>query len=111
MDAQLTNRYAANLHEVLSCYDHILIVGTMPGACYAGGMTNFLYSRGIRIFDYAKVAATVNQLKGSVTMLFIAHQSPRTLKVNQIVRIDADDGAANAGGVGVKQSDGASVFR
>jgi DNA-binding transcriptional ArsR family regulator len=48
----LTDRYAANLHGVLSCYDRILIMGTLPGACYAGGMTSFLYSRGIRIFDY-----------------------------------------------------------
>ncbi len=54
MDTQLTQRYAANLHGVLSCYDRILITGTLPGACYANGMTSFLYSRGIRIFDYAK---------------------------------------------------------
>src|SRR5574337_845784 len=30
--------------------------GTPPGACYAGGMTSFLYSRGIRIFDYPRFA-------------------------------------------------------
>ena len=46
----------ANLHGVLSCYDRIIITGTLPGACYAGGMTSFLYSRGIRIFDYPKFA-------------------------------------------------------
>jgi hypothetical protein len=47
----LTDRYAANLQGVLSCYDRIIVTGTLPGACYAGGMTSFLYSRGIRIFD------------------------------------------------------------
>ena len=52
----LTDRYAANLHGVLSCYDRIIITGTLPGACYAGGMTSFLYSRGIRIFDYPRFA-------------------------------------------------------
>lgn len=52
----LAERYAANLHGVLSCYDRIIITGTLPGACYAGGMTSFLYSRGIRIFDYARFA-------------------------------------------------------
>jgi hypothetical protein len=41
---------------VLSCYDRIIVTGTLPGACYAGGMTSFLYSRGIRIFDYPKFA-------------------------------------------------------
>ena len=41
----LTDRYAANLHGVLSCYDRIIVTGTLPGACFAGGMTSFLYSR------------------------------------------------------------------
>jgi hypothetical protein len=44
------------LHGVLSCYDRIIVTGTLPGACYAGGMTSFLFSRGIRIFDYPKFA-------------------------------------------------------
>jgi hypothetical protein len=52
----LTDRYAANLHGVLSCYDRIIITGTLPGACYAGGMTSFLYAHGIRIFDYPRFA-------------------------------------------------------
>lgn len=56
METQLVKRYAANMRGVLSCYDRILITGTLPGACYAGGMTSFLYSRGIRIFDYAQFA-------------------------------------------------------
>ena len=42
-----------------------------------------------------RFAATVNKLKGKVTMIFIAHQLPRTLKVDHIVRIDAES-AANA---------------
>jgi len=32
------------------------VTGTLPGAYYAGGMTIFLYSRGIRIFDSPKFA-------------------------------------------------------
>ena len=31
-------------------------MGTLPGACYAQGMTSILYGRGIRIFDYAQFA-------------------------------------------------------
>ena len=57
METQLSVRYAANLYGVLSCYDRMVIMvimGTLPGACYAGGMTSFLYSQGVRIFDYAK---------------------------------------------------------
>ena len=56
METQLTKRYATNMNGVLSCYDRILIIGTLPGACYAGGMTSFLFSKGIRIFDYAQFA-------------------------------------------------------
>ena len=52
----LVERYAANIHGVLSCFDRIIIVGTLPGACYAQGMTGFLYQQGIRIFDYPKFA-------------------------------------------------------
>ena len=36
----LTERYAPNLHGALSCYDRIIVTGTLPAACYAGGMTN-----------------------------------------------------------------------
>ena len=52
----LVERYAANLHGMLSCFDRIIIVGTLPGACYAQGMTSFLYQQSIRIFDYPKFA-------------------------------------------------------
>jgi hypothetical protein len=41
---------------VLSCYDRIIVTGTLPGACYAKGMTAFLSARQIRIFDYPRFA-------------------------------------------------------
>jgi len=53
----LTERYHADLLGVLSCYDRMIVTGTLPGACYAGGMTSFLNFRRIKIFDYAKVFA------------------------------------------------------
>ncbi len=59
--AMLTERYAANLHGVLSCYDRIIVTGTLPGACYAGGMTSFLYAHGIRIFDYPRFAEPLRE--------------------------------------------------
>lgn len=52
----LADRYAEKLHGVLSCFDRLLITGTLPEACYAGGMTSFLFKRGVRIFDYAQFA-------------------------------------------------------
>jgi hypothetical protein len=56
MAQMLTERYRDRLLEVLSCYDRIVITGTLPGVCYAAGMTSFLYAKGIRIFDYAHFA-------------------------------------------------------
>jgi hypothetical protein len=41
---------------VLSGYDRIIVTGTLPGACYAQGMTGFLSARQIRIFDYPRFA-------------------------------------------------------
>jgi hypothetical protein len=34
----------------------MLVFGTLPKICFAGGMTSFLYERNIRIFDYSKFA-------------------------------------------------------
>ena len=53
MPALLTDRYHDRLSGVLSCYDRIVITGTLPGACFAEGMTKILKARGIRVFDYA----------------------------------------------------------
>ena len=52
-------RYGDRIAGVLSCYDRIVITGTVPVICYAEGMTRFLHSRGIRIFDYPQFAQTL----------------------------------------------------
>ncbi len=57
MTALLTERYSDRLAGVLSCYDRILITGTLPGACFAEGMTKILRAKDIRIFDYPQFAA------------------------------------------------------
>jgi len=48
----LTEKYAADLHGVLKCYDRIVIFGNLHPLCYEQGMTRFLYAHEIRIFDY-----------------------------------------------------------
>ena len=50
----LTDRYADKIAGTLSCYDRVIIQGTLPGICYAEGMTHYLKANGIRIFDYPK---------------------------------------------------------
>jgi hypothetical protein len=49
----LTERRSEEVAGVLSCYDRLLIQGTLPGLCYAEGMTGYLYAHQVRIFDYA----------------------------------------------------------
>ena len=41
---------------VLSCYDRLIISGNLPEISYAEGMTSYLNSKKIPIFDYAKFA-------------------------------------------------------
>jgi hypothetical protein len=56
MNAPLLERYGDRIAGVLTCYDRMVITGTLPGACYAAGMTSFLNVKAIRIFDYPQFA-------------------------------------------------------
>ena len=71
----LTERYKDGLLGVLSCFDRIVITGTLPGACYLKGMTSYLYSRNILIFDYAKELADPlrNQIRENAQELAEKH--------------------------------------
>jgi hypothetical protein len=55
----LAERYDERIAGVLSCYDRVVVTGTLPGVCYAEGMTRFLYANKIRIFDYPQFAASL----------------------------------------------------
>lgn len=50
----LVLRNTTKIAGVLSCFDRIVITGTIPGWCHAAGMTAYISSLGIRVFDYAK---------------------------------------------------------
>jgi hypothetical protein len=52
----LTERYRDQIRGVLSCYDRLIILGTLPSLGFAEGMTLFLKKHHIRIFDYARFA-------------------------------------------------------
>ncbi len=57
----LTDRYAAQIAGVVSCYDRIVITGTLPGVCYAEGMATYLRGHGIRLFDYPRFAEPLRE--------------------------------------------------
>ena len=45
-------RHNTKIKGVISCFDRIVLTGTIPGICYADGMTSLLFKKNIRIFDY-----------------------------------------------------------
>ena len=45
-------RHQHQITGVLSCFDRVIITGTLPQIAYAGAMERFLGYRGIRLFDY-----------------------------------------------------------
>jgi hypothetical protein len=60
----LTDRYAHQIAGTYSCYDRVIIQGTLPWFCYAEGMTSFLKANSIRIFDYPRFAEPLrNELR------------------------------------------------
>ena len=74
----LTERYRERLAGVLSCYDRIIVTGTLPGVCYAKGMTAFLSARQIRIFDYPRFAEPLrDRLRERAAALALLGQANR----------------------------------
>jgi hypothetical protein len=66
----LTERYAGEIEGVLGCWDRMLIFGTLPKICYAGGMTSYLYEHQVKIFDYPRFAEPFrNQLRENAERL------------------------------------------
>ncbi len=53
---QLIERHRDSVQGVLSCFDRVVCMGTLPDICHPEAMTRFLNTRGIRIFDYTKWA-------------------------------------------------------
>jgi hypothetical protein len=58
----LLKRYEDKIAGVLGCFDRVVLYGTLPGLCYAEGMTQFLYAHNIRIFDYPRWAEPLRDM-------------------------------------------------
>ena len=52
----LTQRYFEKISGIISCYDRVVITGTLPVLSNASHLTAYMYQNNIRIFDYAKFA-------------------------------------------------------
>ena len=51
------DRHADKIRGVLSCFDRVVLTGTLPDLCHADAMARFLGARQIRLFDYPQWAA------------------------------------------------------
>lgn len=72
----LIDRYKDKIAGVLTCTDRVVITGTLPVLSNNKSMTSYLYTHGIRIFDYPKFAEPFrNQLR---------ENAERIAKENQI---------------------------
>src|SRR5580700_4594939 len=52
----LVTRYASRIRGVISCFDRIIVSGTLAGLNYPEGMAAYLRAHNIRIFDYPHFA-------------------------------------------------------
>ena len=52
----LTQRYSEHIVGKISCFDRVVITGTLPDVCHSRAITSFLYDKRVRIFDFAKWA-------------------------------------------------------
>jgi hypothetical protein len=50
------DRHAAKIRGVLSCFDRVVLTGTLPDLCHAGAMAKYLGARDVRLFDYPRWA-------------------------------------------------------
>ena len=54
-------RHQDNISGVLSCFDRVVITGTLPEICHAKAMGGFLGYHNIRVFDYPQWAAPLRE--------------------------------------------------
>lgn len=52
----LVERYANRIVGVVSCFDRVVITGTLPAICHVRAMEGHLRSRSVRLFDYPRWA-------------------------------------------------------
>lgn len=52
----ISETYKNKISCVISCYDRLILTGTLPEISYSQGMTNYMFKNNIRVFDYPKFA-------------------------------------------------------
>jgi len=58
---RFVQRHKDKIKGVVSCYDRVILTGTLPDLCHASAMAGYLSYRGIRLFDYPKWAEPLRE--------------------------------------------------
>lgn len=68
--AHFLERHADRIVGVVSCFDRVIIQGTLPDICHPDAITAFFHARGIRIFDFKPWAAPMrDEIKDTIETL------------------------------------------
>lgn len=54
--SSLQDRYANQIAGCFSCFDRIVVTGTIPGWCHSNGMSLYLNQQNIKIFNFSRFA-------------------------------------------------------
>ena len=58
----LTENYKSKIACVLSCYDRLILSGTLPEISFSQGITKYMYQNELKIFDYPKFAEPFKEI-------------------------------------------------
>ena len=58
----ITETYKSKIACVLSCYDRLILSGTLSGITDGAGMPNYVYQKEVKIFDYPKFAGPFKEV-------------------------------------------------
>lgn len=94
MFSAFLEKYKDNILGVVSCFDRIIISGTMPGWRYPGAMKFFLLKHKIKFVDYTKFAKSVRDkinaqmetLSAKTRVPIIYIRSPRLVNKENTVK-------------------------
>lgn len=65
--SNLVETYCKQIRGTLTCLDRVVLMGTLPGVCYAAGMASYLYNRKILLKDYTQFAEPLrDELRGHI---------------------------------------------
>lgn len=56
INQSLLDKHEGQIDGILSCYDRLILLGTIPDFCYPGAMLRYLFSQKIKVFDYINFA-------------------------------------------------------